>query len=358
MALPFFDSAVSRKRDQMMAVDLGSRTTKAVCLQRRGQGFALCGFALLDAPIYEKTLPPELLREHLKAITLALQAKTRYVSLAASVSDAHVRHADIPRMPMHDMRLILKLNSKSYLQQDLSGHLFDCHVSPCAQQSKPNDKPKDAAGQQKQRVLVVAARQQFVDDMVQSAKGAGLVADCIFPGLIGPVNTFEKAMPELFEKEAVALVDVGFKNSSICIVQEGELILSRVVNIGGDRLTSGLAESLGISYAEAEGIKLGMPTEVESQLESLLLPLGRELRASIDFFEHQQDRPVTNVFLTGGAARSEFIVQRLRQELMVECKALNPTAFLELQLSPQQTSEIEQVGPQLTVALGAALAAL
>jgi type IV pilus assembly protein PilM len=176
--------------------------------------------------------------------------------------------------------------------------------------------------------------------------------------LIGPVNAFEKAMPELFAKEAVALVDVGFKNSSICIVLEGELVLSRVVGIGSDKLTQGLAETLSVSYAEAEGIKIGMPGEVEAQLETLLLPLGRELRASIDFFEHQQDRPVTQVFITGGASRSEFIVQKLRQELMVECKVLNPTSFLEMQLPPQQTSEIEAVGPQLAVALGAALAAL
>jgi len=57
----------------MLAVDLGGRTTKAVHVQRRGQGFALCGFALLDAPIYEKTLPPELRSEHLKAVVHALQ---------------------------------------------------------------------------------------------------------------------------------------------------------------------------------------------------------------------------------------------------------------------------------------------
>ena len=358
MGLPILDSAIGGKRDQMMAVDLGSRTTKAVCLQRRGQGFALCGFALLDAPIYEKNLPPELLTEHLKAVSQALQSKTKYVSLTAGVNDAQVRHADFPRMPLSDMRSVLKLNSKSYLQQDLPGHVFDCQLSQRAPQAKPASKPQDPSGQPKQRVLVAAARKQFVDDMIQGTKGAGLVADCIIPGLIGPVNAFEKAMPELFEKEAVALVDVGFKNSSICIVQEGELVLSRVVNIGGDRLTSGLAESLGISYAEAEGIKIGMPTEVQTQLESLLAPLGRELRASIDFFEHQQDRRVNQVFLTGGSSRSEFIVQMIRQELMVECRVLNPSSFLEMQLPPQQTSEIEQVAPQLTVALGAALAAL
>ena len=141
-------------------------------------------------------------------------------------------------------------------------------------------------------------------------------------------------------------------------MHQGELILSRVVGMGGDRLTNGLAEALTVSYAEAEGIKIGMPGEVQAQLDTLLVPLGRELRASIDFFEHQQDRPITHVYLTGGSARSEFIMQRLQQELMIECKLLDPMAFLQMDLPSQQAGEIEQVAPQLTVALGAALAAL
>lgn len=244
------------------------------------------------------------------------------------------------------------------MQQDLPGHVFDCHVGELAHPSKPNGKPKDAGASQKQKVLVAGARKQFVEDMAQGARGAGLVADGIVPGLIGPVNAFERAQPELYAKEAVALVDIGFKNSSICILQEGELMLSRVVSIGSDKLTLGLSEALGISYAEAEGIKIGMPSEVQGQLETLLVPLGRELRASIDFFEHQQDRAVTQVFLTGGSAQSEFIVQKLHQELMVECKILNPIPCLQMELPPEQTSEIEQVGPQLTVALGTALAVL
>jgi type IV pilus assembly protein PilM len=352
MRLPFVDSTIGRRPDQIMAIDLGSRTTKAVCVQRRGQGLALSGFALMDAPIYEKTLPPDLLSEHLKALTQTLQPPTRQVVLTVGVGDAQVRHTDIPRMPLNDMRLMLKLNSKTYLQQDLPGYIFDCHVNGHTQPAK------DSAATTKQRVLAAGARKQVIDDFVEGAKGAGLTAQCLVPGLIGPVNTFERALPEVFAKEAVALVDLGFKNSSICIVLEGELILSRVVNIGGDRMTHGLAEALGISYAEAEGIKVGMPGEVQPHLESLLLPLGRELRASIDFFEHQHDRAVSQVFLTGGPSRSEFIVQRLHQELMVECKVLNPSSFLQLELPPQQSSEIEQVAPQLTVALGAALAAL
>jgi type IV pilus assembly protein PilM len=357
MRLPF-DSANGKKRDEMVAVDLGSRTTKAVHLQRRGETFALCRYALLDAPIFEKTLSPDLLAEHLKAVAQALQLKSKHVILAARVDDAQVRHAEMPRLPVADMRMVLKLNAKAYLQQDLPGHVFDCHISTRPQQPRPAGKASVPDGPPREKVLVAGARQQVIDDFVQGAKAAGLVLDGITPGLIGPVNTFERAMPDAFAKEAVALVDFGFRNSSICILAEGELVLSRVVNIGGDRITNGLAEAMNISYAEAEGIKLGMPGEVQAALEGLLLPLGRELRASMDFFEHQHDRPISQVFLTGGASSSEFIVQRLKQELMVDCKILSPLPFLQVQLPSEQSSEIEQVASQLNVAVGAALAVL
>ena len=134
-------------------------------------------------------------------------------------------------------------------------------------------------------------------------------------------------------------------------------MLSRVVGIGGDKLTTGLAEAIGVSYAEAENIKVGMPQEVESSLQPLLSPLGRELRASIDFFEHQQDKTVGQVLMSGGAARSEFIMQTLQSELMVPCKGWNPTTFMNMALNPHQMGEVEQVAPQLAVAVGGAVAA-
>lgn len=345
-------------RDQMLAVDLGSRTTKAVYVQRRAQGFALCGYTLADAPIFEKTLSPELLSEHLKTVSQALGAKTKLVTLTVGVNDVLVRPVDMPVLPMDDIRLVLKHNSKTYLQQDLSSHVFDCHVMAANHVAKPTEAQKAQTGPPKQKILVAGSKKQLVDDFVQGAKGAGLIPDHIVPGLVGPVNAFELAMPDIFKNEVVALVDIGFKNSTICILQKGELILSRTMAIGGDRLTTSLSESMNISYAEAEGIKVGMAHEVQPTLEATLTPLGRELRASIDFFEHQQDKAVSHVFISGGSARSAVIVQALQSELMVECKTWNPASFLQMELSPEQTAEIEQVAPQLAVALGAALAAL
>ncbi len=358
MALRFLSSAARPKR-QVLAVDLGSRTTKAVMLQRRGEGLALSSFALVDAPIFEKTMSPDLLAEHLKAVVQELGGpRTKQITLAVGSNDVFVRHVEMPRVPPGDLNLVLRHNAKSYLQQDLSNYVLDSHVIyESIPQNAGTPGAKMVAGIQKQKILVTGAKRQLVDDFAEGARRAGLVADFMVPSFISPVNAFEHALGEVFAKEIVALVDIGFKGSSICILQNGELILLRAVGIGGDRLTAAVAEALSISYAEAEGIKLGMPGEVQGVLETVVSSLARELRASIDFFEHQQDKAVSQVFVSGGSACSSLVMQILQSELTAQCRTWNPAASLQLALSPQQTAELESIAPHLAVAVGAALTA-
>lgn len=352
--LPFSTGVSRKKRTQIMSVDLGSRTTKAVLLERHGDTIALTRYAVLDAPIYDKKISVEQLSDHLNSVAEALGRTTKYLSVAVGLGDAVVRLVEMPMMPIDEMRTILKMNHKNYLQQDLPNHVFDCYIIPPAAQAK-DAKPASPA---KLKVLACAAKKQLVDDFIQAAGSVGLVADAMAPSLVGPINAFESALPEIFAKETVALVDVGFKNTSVCVMDRGELATNRVVNMGGDQLTSGLADVMSISHAEAEGIKVGMAPEVESALQMQVFPLGREIRASLDFFEHQQDRPVSQVYISGASARSEMITQMLHSELMVECKTWSPTAFLKVALSGQQVEEVDHIGSQLTVAIGTALASI
>jgi type IV pilus assembly protein PilM len=343
-----------KKRAQMIAIDLGSRTTKAVLLERHGEHLALTRYALLDAPIFDKKISPEQLADHFHSVAAALNgsSKNKNIAVAVGLDDVVTRLVDLPQMPIDEMRQVLKMNHKNYLQQDLPNHTFDCFIIPTRVQAAESK----TAGPGKLKVLVAAARQQLVTDLMMAASGVGLVADAMVPSLIGPVNAFEMALPEVFEKETVALLDIGFRHTSVCVLDRGELSTNRVVNIGGDQITTSLAESKNISYAEAEGIKVGMAPEVESELQMQVIPLGREIRASLDFFEHQQDRPVTQVYVSGGSARSEMIIEMLKSEIMVECKPWNPTDCLQLALPAQQAVEIEAIAPQLTVAIGTALA--
>ena len=336
----------SAKRDQIVAIDLGSRVTKAVHLRRNGAKFDLLRYVIQDVTT------PDLLAEHLKTVTQSLDAKTKFVTLVIGMGDSVLRNIELPPLPVSEMRLMLKLNTKTYFQQELPDHSFDCHIMAptiVAQQ------PGTPIVPQKYKVWVGGAKNQLVLDLQKATRSVGLIPDQVTLSALGPVNAFENAHSETFAKDTVALVDIGFKNTTISILTQGQLTLSRVVPIGGDKITTGLSELLGISYIEAEGIKIGMPGEVQSNLQTLLAPLGRELRASIDFFEHQFEKSVSHVYLSGGGARSEVLIHALQTDLMLPCTNWDPTATLNNALPPQQASEVKQVAAQLTVALGAAL---
>ena len=357
MPLPFFNTRAKR-RDEIIAIDLGGRHTKAVHVQNKGDQISLAGYTIHDSPSEQSSLSVDVLAEHLKSVVGALgenTKSTRSVVISLGVTDSVVRRAELPPMPLGDMRQLLKFNTKNYLQQDLPDHVFDCAVivPPVAD----GEAAKPTVGQ-KQKVVVGGCKRQLADDIAAAGRAAGLNVAQIVPGLIGPLNAFELNEPEAFANEAVALVDLGFRNTTISMLQQGDLIMHRIVNMGGDRITQGLADAMGISYAEAEGIKVGMPTEVQSSLEPLVNALGRELRAFIDFFEHQQDVGVSQVFVSGGSARSELIVQSLQMDLMVPCKTLQPAARFNLALSGEHASEFPNFSPQLAAALGAAISAL
>src|SRR5579872_4099866 len=121
MTNPFF--AKGKKRDQVFAIDLGSRTTKGVLLNRSQDKLKLARYTIQDAPTYEKGMPQGLLTEHLRAIVKELEPKSKQLTLAVGSGDAILRTAEMPVLPLNDMRQMLRLNPKYYLQQDLNDYV-------------------------------------------------------------------------------------------------------------------------------------------------------------------------------------------------------------------------------------------
>ena len=258
MGLPFTKSR-SRKRDQIIAIDLGGRSSKAVYLQSKGDRFTLANYVILDAASHEKSISPDILAEHLKEIGRALDARGKHVTVALSVNETVFKQAEVPVMAPGDLRQMLKYNTKNYLQQDLADHVFDCHYLISKQPVQPTEGARPGgSAQQKQKALIGGAKRQTIEDVSSAIRAAGFIPDQILPSIIGPVNAFELAEPESFAHDVVAIVEVGFKSSTIAILNSGELMLHRVVTIGGDQFTQGLADQLNTSYAEAENIKLGL----------------------------------------------------------------------------------------------------
>src|SRR5262245_30872243 len=157
MGVPFsvpFMSSHAKKRDQVVAIDLGGRTTKVVHVLRRGDKFSLASYAVLDSPVFEKGTSADMLADHLKNVSRAVGSRAKQATLALGVNDTLFRQIELPLMPIPDLRLMLKFNTKTYLQQELPDHVFDCQFIASA---KPAEIQPQKGVSQKHKVMVGAA---------------------------------------------------------------------------------------------------------------------------------------------------------------------------------------------------------
>src|SRR6516162_7047917 len=163
---PFLSGGSRKKRAQIISVDLGSRTTKAVLLERRGERLALSRYALLDAPISDKKISPEQLADHLRAVAEALGNSTKFITAAIGLGESVARIVELPLIPVDEMRTILKMSHKNYLQQDLPNHAFDCCILPprISSATSPASEGVRLGAQSKVKVLAAATKQQMVND--------------------------------------------------------------------------------------------------------------------------------------------------------------------------------------------------
>lgn len=342
-------SIQKKMSDQIISIDLGARSTKAVCMEKDGEALRLVSYTIQDRPDYGKTLSREGLAKHLLAVTEALNAKTKSVILIAGANDSLLCHAEMPAIGISQMRKMVKLNPRLYFQEDLPNHSFDCLIL-----HQNGEVKTDGKQIRKAQTLIVAAKNQFLKNLQAASDSTGLDIERVTASQTGAANCFLMS-PEAAQRKSVALVDVGFSHSTISLVVNGEIVLTRVVNIGADKFTAGLAEAMNITYTVAEGLKQIMPDKVRSHLTALIAPLSSELNNSIHFFEQKDDKKISEIYVSGGSARSPLIIEILQTELHLTCKGWDPTSFLKHKFTAAQLTALQQEAPQLTVAIGAAL---
>lgn len=343
----------AKKRDQIVIIVLGARTTNAIHLERDGTGFNFLNYTLQPTPAKVPGLSHELMVEHFKRVYQALEAQTRRVIVVIGMGDSILRHAELPILPLPELRGLIQNNSKNLLQQDLSDYIVDCHVLSTPVEPRTSEGGRSTP---KCKVLIGGARKQIVQDLQAAMSSAGLIPEHITLSQVGLVNAAWIALPDIVRNGVVALVDIGFASSTISFLIRGEVMLSRVVAIGAQAFTHGLAEAMSISHQAAEGAILVMTDKVRAQLLGLLTPLHQELRASIDFFEDEHNQRIERVFVSGGSARSDFIIEALATGLALPVGKWDPTTTLNLKLPPQRMDEVAKDAPQLAVAIGAAMA--
>ncbi len=371
-----------------VGLDIGSSVVKAVQLRRSGKGIELEKFGIAEIyPGGDKKAAAESVRElKIAAVHKALQSaniSAKQAITAVSGESIIVRYIQLPDMPEDELKNALKWEAEEYIP---------FHIDEVNIDSVILGKAGDGG---KVDVLLVSAKKELVSEHIDLVRAVGLTPLIIDVDSFAFLNCFEvNYQPN--PTDVIALINIGAEVTSINIYIGGISRFSRDISIAGDTITTSIQSRLGISFAQAEEMKIaeGAPVpseeaEAEGPSESGLLDTIRgtvekitgeelgedsqeaiaakvvknsltnlvsEIRRSIQFFENQANgRVVQKIVLGGGTSKLRNIDKFFGHELNLPVEIIDPLRRISVVGKDIDSDALIKAKQMLGVGIGLAL---
>jgi Tfp pilus assembly PilM family ATPase len=353
---------MARRGDSVIGLDLGKRVFKGVALKRRGDGrFVLTNFASRE--IAADMNDGDQLAQELKPLIKELGGSGgKGCAVAVSDPAALLRIVEQPTTPTHLLRNALRLNGLAVLNQECREFVVD--LTPVMAKSGNDSAPNESGDggpvavqssvATKTKYLVGGILREQVKQIVQAFGKSKMSVDILQLAPVCSFNAFETAYPEIFATDAFLLLDMGHAQSTVLIGNKGELVLVRAIDYGG----KDLAQALTADGALEQHAAWTMITEGDAGMAEIcrgsVVRLAKEVRNSIGFFEGQCEESINRIFVSGGLARAEAVLQTLSDELTLPCEIWDPLETCEVSLPASKRSALPHEFVSLNVACGAA----
>jgi Tfp pilus assembly PilM family ATPase len=356
-------AAMARRGDSVVGIDLGKHVFKGVTLRRKSDSrFVLTSFASRHVP--EEFSSADELAQELKLLLRDLGGSAKGCAIALSDPGALLRIIEQPDTPVDLLRNALRWNGLAVLNQECKDFVLDVApvVSPemnagSITQNSPADSGSVAVQGgvvTKTKYLVGGMLRSAVKQISAAASKTRLPADILQLAPVCSFNAFEFAYPEIFAGEAFLLLDMGHSQSTVLIGSKGELVLVRSIDYGGKALMHALTAEDALD-GDAAWLMLQQGDEGMTEIcRGSLSRLATEVRNSIGFFEGQREESIHRIFVSGGLARAETVLQALSDELGLPCEIWDPLETCEVALPAAKRQVLPNEFVSLNVACGAA----
>ena len=337
-----------KQRKSIVGLDIGTSSIKAVELTREKYDHVITGYAQID--VHDDASRQEAIAE----LMAAARFRTKRVATAVSGKNVVFRYITMP--PVSDDKLVqaVRLDADKYIPFDVD----DVELGAQRLDVVPGDGDLD-----EMQVLLIAAKKAVVEDHGRMLTELGLEPISVGVDGFALGNAWELgdlANPGLQEPgRTVALVDIGAVKTSINILRDNITCFAREVPIGGHDLTNAIARRVGVEPGQAEDLKRDPGDQlavVQEAIAQTLEDLGNEVNLSFDFFENQFDGEVQEVWLTGGSSLLPMLEESFEKIFEKRTKTWNPIEGLKVKADNVDVEALNQLSPQLAVAVGLAAA--
>ncbi|HLW35302.1 MAG TPA: pilus assembly protein PilM [Chthoniobacterales bacterium] len=349
---------MARRADSVVGIDLGKHTLKGVALRRKNDNrFVLTSFA--SRPVPEEFASPDDLARELKQLVKELGG-AKACAFAISDPGTILRIIEQPDTPVDLLRNALRLNGLAVLNQECKEFVLD--VAPVTPRNGTLTDDKSGGGNvavhagvlTQTKYLVGGTLRSHVKQLVAAAAKIRVSAELVQVAPVCSFNAFEFAYPDVFANEPFLLLDMGHLQSTVLIGSRSELVLVRSIDYGGKALMQALTAEDALD-ADAAWLMIQQGDEGMTEIcRNSLARLAMEVRNSIGFFEGQREESMHRIFVSGGLARAETVLQTLSDELSLPCEIWDPLETCEVALPAAKRQSLPNEFVSLNVACGAA----
>ena len=341
------------KKDVLLGVDIGSHAVKIIQVQSKDANLKLVSLGLVPVPREAFTEgrvgKPDLVAGSIRELTGHLKLKQKLAAGAISGYEVMIKKIELPTMTEEELDVRMSSELGQYIPYNIEEVDVDYQVLGIS---------KDRTNLME--VLLVAAKKESVNDYVDLIRMAGLEPAVVDVDFFSLSNALEATYG--LTDNTVALLDIGANKAIMNIVLRGVPVFTRGISIGGAQINDGIKDACGVSYEEAERIKLGEAREQVSKkdVEGVFLAVVRswvnECKRAVDFYySNYPDRRIEKLFLSGGSSRIPGIDKVFSEYLGVETELFNPLSKVSCDPNQFDPAYTEYIGPQMAISLGLAL---
>jgi len=211
-------------------------------------------------------------------------------------------------------------------------------------------------------VLLVAAKNQVLQSYLDLIYDAALVPVIVDVDAFAVTNSYALECAGLPDMGTIALLNVGHSTTSITFIKDGIYHSSRDISTAGELFDRIIERNLGMSCEEAGLAAKGKSSSSVDmgQLKQSVSMAGEELSSGIDIaFSYYKNSEKTDsldkIVLSGGGAYIPTLAQFLESRHQTKVQISNPLARIQYNKNLFGSTNVENIGALLTVAVGLAL---
>jgi type IV pilus assembly protein PilM len=341
-----------------LGVDIGTSNIKIVQLRPHESKFVLETYGLVNVAYQLSNKDSGSAIDHtadvLKKLLAQSQVTTNKIVASLPNSVVFTSVIEIPKIPDDEVRSAVESEAKKYIPLPLEEVALSWITIEEKKKSVNLDTNLGTISNpdtKHMKILLTAVPTIVVDNYLKVFNMAGLEPLALEIEALALIRSLVGE-----DMDSLLVIDIGAKNTSINLVDNGYLKLSKNLAVGGDTITTSVAQSLNVSFIRAEQFKkdFGLSSKGQ-QLPQVMRPIldiiKNEAAQLVSLYESRGDR-IDKIYLSGAGAKIPSLAQYFSSfnKPVIMANPWNNVLYPE-KLKPI----IEPLGLNLAVATGLAM---